>query len=112
MLIKKTSAEKLTMLPHHGASWASMSLDEARQIVSPRHHARLAAVAAGPVGGTLSYDETSGLAVGERVEGGRPGTEDHDTGRVVDFDGGQIDVAWDSGTRTRQRADLLRVVEV
>lgn len=47
--------------------------------------------------------------IGDRVEGGEPGTEDYDTGRVLGItDDGEIDVGWDSGVRTTQPADLLR----
>jgi hypothetical protein len=48
------------------------------------------------------------VEVGDRVEGGAPGTEDHDTGRVVEVDGSQVTVAWDSGVTTTQHARALR----
>lgn len=40
------------------------------------------------------------LSVDDRVEGGQPGTEDYDTGRVLDIEGDKADVGWDSGVRT------------
>lgn len=49
-----------------------------------------------------------GFARGTRVEGGEPGTEDHDTGRVVSVKGDMVTVAWDSGVTTTQRRDALR----
>lgn len=49
------------------------------------------------------------VQVGDMVEGGNEGTEDHDTGRVVAIDGDQVTVAWDSGVRTTQPARLLRI---
>ncbi len=48
------------------------------------------------------------VALGDRVEGGGPGTEDHDTGRVVRVDGDQVTVAWSNGETTTQRASALR----
>ena len=38
------------------------------------------------------------VSIGSRVEGGLPGTEDHDTGTIVAIDGDQVTVAWDSET--------------
>ena len=51
------------------------------------------------------------INVGDKVEGGTVGTEDYDTGRVVSVNGDQIEVAWGSGARTTQSAELLSVVE-
>lgn len=34
--------------------------------------------------------------IDDRVEGGKRGTDDHDTGRVVEIDGDRVRVAWDS----------------
>jgi hypothetical protein len=49
---------------------------------------------------------SSEFEVGDRVEGGEG--DDHDTGRVIEIDGDEITVAWDSGVRTTQPADLLK----
>lgn len=46
--------------------------------------------------------------IDDRVEGGRPGTEDYDTGKVIAIEGDQITVAWSSGVRTTQSTSLLR----
>lgn len=46
--------------------------------------------------------------VGQRVQGGAAGSDDHDAGVVSDVDGEQVTVAWDSGVRTTQRAEVLR----
>lgn len=43
---------------------------------------------------------TSPITVGARVQAGQPGTEDHDTGRVVEVSADGALVAWDSGVRT------------
>jgi hypothetical protein len=58
----------------------------------------------------LTVEEESELlpAVGSRVCGGAPGTEDYDEGRVTEVDGDQVTVAWDSQVTTTQRADALR----
>lgn len=40
------------------------------------------------------------ITVGTRVQAGKPGTEDHDTGRVLALDGTTATVGWDSGVRT------------
>lgn len=41
------------------------------------------------------------MIYGTRVQAGLPGTDDHDTGRVVAIDSnGMALVAWDSGVRT------------
>lgn len=45
--------------------------------------------------------------VGDRVEGGNT-PEDYDTGTVLGVTGGVVLVAWDSGVRTSQPAELLR----
>jgi len=42
--------------------------------------------------------------IGDLVEGGAPGTEDYDRGRVIDIDGDEVTVAWQSGVRTTQPA--------
>ena len=47
------------------------------------------------------------ISVGMKVEGGST-VEDYDAGRVVDVDGDDVTVAWDSGVRTTQRAAALR----
>jgi hypothetical protein len=47
------------------------------------------------------------IVVGDRVQGGKPGTEDHDTGRVVSIeDDGSLTVAWDSGIVTEGNRGL------
>lgn len=35
-----------------------------------------------------------------KVQAGKPGTQDHDTGRIVALKGNMAEVAWDSGVRT------------
>lgn len=45
------------------------------------------------------------FAVGDKVEAGEG--EDHDTGTVIEVDGDQVTVAWDSGQRTTQPVDAL-----
>ncbi len=56
------------------------------------------------VGGVRCYVD------GDRVEPGEPGTEDYDTGRVVEVAGGQVTVAWRGAcVQTTQRAEGLRV---
>lgn len=51
------------------------------------------------------------FAVGDRVEAGRPGTEDHDTGRVVAVEGDMVTVAWDSEQITTQPSAALTEVQ-
>ena len=46
--------------------------------------------------------------VGDRVEGGKYGTEDYDTGRVVAIDGDVVTIAWDTLVQTTAPADALR----
>jgi len=41
------------------------------------------------------------ITIGQRVEAGREGTEDYDSGKVIDIDGDTLTVAWDSGVRTQ-----------
>jgi len=55
-------------------------------------------------------EETTGhdFAEGDRVDGGEADSEDYDTGRVVEVDGDQVTVAWDSEVITTQPAKLLR----
>lgn len=44
------------------------------------------------------------------VAGGEPGTEDYDTGRIVEYDGSdKAVVAWDTGVRTETPISDLRV---
>jgi hypothetical protein len=52
--------------------------------------------------------EFTAFAVGDRVEGGRRGTEDHDTGRIDSIDGSTAWVSWDSLVRTRADLRALR----
>jgi hypothetical protein len=47
--------------------------------------------------------------VGQRIEAGKKGTEDYDTGRVTKVEGDQITVAWDSGSKTTQPSRALKV---
>jgi hypothetical protein len=47
------------------------------------------------------------MNIGDRVEGGNT-PEDFDTGTVLGVTGGVVLVAWDSGVRTSQPAELLR----
>jgi hypothetical protein len=47
------------------------------------------------------------FAAGDMVVGGTPGSEDYDTGRVVEVDGDQVTVAWDSGVRTEQHSSRI-----
>lgn len=52
------------------------------------------------------------LKVGDRVEGGKKGTEDYDRGRVdIIHPDGQVTVSWDSLVVTTQPADLLRKIK-
>jgi len=57
---------------------------------------------------TLLASDGTELGVDVRVEAGKPGTEDYDTGRVVEVDGDFVVVAWDSQIRTRAHASVLR----
>lgn len=42
-----------------------------------------------------------------RIEAGKPGTEDYDTGNVLEIDGDRARIGWDSGVQTwAQVADL------
>jgi hypothetical protein len=45
-----------------------------------------------------------------KVCGGTPGTEDYDEGRIVDVAGDTVEVAWDSGVKTRQHVSVLSPV--
>lgn len=50
------------------------------------------------------------LEVGDRVEGGKRGTADYDTGRVVEIDGDRVRVAWDTLTMIwHERSELRRL---
>lgn len=51
---------------------------------------------------------TNQFEIGDQVAGGERGTEDFDTGRVIEIDGDDVTVAWQSGVRTTQPADILR----
>jgi hypothetical protein len=50
-----------------------------------------------------------GIKCGDRVEAGEPGTEDFDTGRVLEIEGDTADVGWDSGVRSDIAVSDLRV---
>lgn len=73
----------------------------------------LRSIEAGQVDGGAGVIEVDGVRCyvdGDRVEGGEPGTEDHDTGRVVEVAGDQVTVAWDGSLETTtQRASALRI---
>lgn len=60
--------------------------------------------------GVIEVDGVRCYVEGDMVEGGEPGTEDHDTGRVLDVDGDQVTVAWSNGEKTTQSAELLRAL--
>jgi hypothetical protein len=49
-------------------------------------------------------------SVGDRVEGGAPGTEDYDTGVVHEVEDGRVRVGWDSGVSTWAGQDELRAL--
>ena len=55
-----------------------------------------------------SASTTTIFAVGDRVEGGKPGTEDYDTGRVLAITADMATVGWDSGVRTDAPLSSLR----
>lgn len=55
-------------------------------------------------------DTRGHLAVGDRVEGGEPGTEDYDTGRVLAIDGDRVRVGWGSGVVCWHDRDELRAL--
>lgn len=52
--------------------------------------------------------EINVLAVGDRVEAGEVGTEDYDTGVVLEIDGDWVTVGWDSCQRSVHAASGLR----
>jgi len=52
--------------------------------------------------------ERRAFAVGDKVEGGRPYTEDFDQGKVSRVDGELVEVRWQSGVTTREDARSLR----
>lgn len=60
--------------------------------------------------GVIEVDGVRCYVDGDMVEGGEPGTEDHDTGRVIEVDGDQVTVAWCNGERTTQSMGLLRAI--
>jgi len=51
----------------------------------------------------------SEVSLGEHVEGGRPYSDDFDQGRIVGFSRDSVEVAWQSGTTTKQPASALRL---
>ena len=55
---------------------------------------------------------TGALTVGDRVEAGELGSDDHDAGRILAIDGGRAEVGWDSGVRTWAPLSDLRAAEV
>jgi outer membrane protein assembly factor BamB len=48
------------------------------------------------------------VSPGDRVEGGRPYSDEYDQGHVVSVDGDQVTVAWESGASTTQRLESIR----
>lgn len=50
------------------------------------------------------------MFIGQRVCGGEI-EEDYDTGTVVNIQGDQVEVAWDSGVRTTQHESALSILE-
>jgi hypothetical protein len=49
------------------------------------------------------------FAIGDRVESGAPGTEDYDTGRVMELLGnGRLWIGWDSQVQTEASCEDLR----
>lgn len=56
-----------------------------------------------------AYDAEE-IAVGDRVEGGEPGTADYDTGRVDEITEMVATVAWDSGIVTPAPIYMLRKI--
>lgn len=58
-------------------------------------------------GSDLIVTEVAVLAEGDEVEAGKPGTEDYDTGTVLEIDGDRAFIGWQSGVQTwAQIADL------
>lgn len=55
---------------------------------------------------------TNEIKTGMRVEAGAIGTEDHDSGKVIQLAGDMATVAWDSGVRTTVAAADLRAAQV
>ena len=49
-----------------------------------------------------------GFRIGERVEAGAEGTDEHDAGRILAINGDSAEVGWDSGTRTSISFEDLR----
>ena len=54
------------------------------------------------------HETGPGIAVGDRVSGGKPGTEDYDEGKVLRINGDMAEVGWDSGVRTEMSINTLR----
>lgn len=47
--------------------------------------------------------------IGQKVEAGRPYTEDYDEGRIIAlYEGGEAEVAWQSGVTTKADVRSLR----
>lgn len=47
--------------------------------------------------------------IGQKVEAGRPYTQDYDEGKIVAlYEGGEADVAWQSGVTTKADVRSLR----
>lgn len=89
-----------------GASWGELSslfCIAFRRGYERAHAAWLGSQETAPI----AADGTT-LGVGVRVEGGRRGTDDYDTGVVAAVDGEYVWVGWDSGVRTRAHASELR----
>src|SRR5690606_28269925 len=73
----------------------------------------LRSVEAGQTDGGAGVIEVDGVRCyvdGDLVEAGEPGTEDYDTGRVVEVAGDLVTVVWDGSlVTTTQRASALRI---
>lgn len=60
--------------------------------------------------GFRSQFRLASLKVGDRVEAGKPGTEDYDTGKIVAITGDSADVAWDTRVITWCDLASLRLI--
>lgn len=55
--------------------------------------------------------ENEELAIGQRVEAGEPGTDDHDTGTILAIAGDTAEVGWDSEVQTSIPLAMLVALE-
>lgn len=60
--------------------------------------------------GEIEERRGSRIAIDDRVEAGKRGTEEYDTGKVLAISGPQAEVGWDSGTRTWTPISDLRLL--